>query len=99
MRISYDNDEIAGNHPLRAHLSLAVPLLIMDLQRQGGPTEHQIAEMRRRGIVSADYMLFGSEPGEAAELVTQLAEAIAVLAFAPGGIEVFGFKFVGGDQS
>lgn len=93
--IDYSKDEIVGSHPLPTHLAFAIPLLIAELERCGGPTEYQVSEARRRSVVNADYMQFGGAPGEAAELVTQLAEAIAILSFAPGGIEIFGLKFVG----
>jgi len=86
---------INDSHPLRAHLAFTVPFLIAELTRCGGPTEYQVAEAQRRGLGMSDHMLFGGEPGEAAELVTQLAEIIAILAFAPGGIEIFGLKFRG----
>jgi hypothetical protein len=44
------------------------------------------AELVSRG----DVLMFGGKKGEAAELFNRLANALAVLAFAPGGIKVFG---------
>lgn len=82
-------------HPLPHHLSFIVPMLIRQLEAVGGPTDYQIEEAQRRGIEMADDMLFGDELGGAAKLVTHLAEALAILAFAPGGVEIFGMRFVG----
>lgn len=83
------------SHPLPHHLSLIVPMLIRQLEAVGGPTDYQIDEARRRGIASADHMLYGGEPDEPAELVTRLAEALAIMAFMPGGVEIFEMRFVG----
>jgi hypothetical protein len=39
--------------------------------------------------------MFGSKkPGEAADIFNKVTDAIAVLAFCPGGVEVFGQRFV-----
>lgn len=84
---------------MRAFLSAAVPLRIMGMQENddGGPTREQIGACRP--IVTdlgerGDLLLFGShKKGESAELANGLAHAIAVLAFAPGGIDIFGMHF------
>jgi hypothetical protein len=41
-----------------------------------------------------DILLHGSEkPGECAAIFNRTAHAIAVLAFVPGGVELFGARF------
>jgi hypothetical protein len=81
-------------HPLEPFLSAAVPIYILQLKSQDGPTDYQIEQARKRGIANADHMMYRSEyPGEAAKLANNLAEVIASLAFAPGGIEIFGHRF------
>jgi len=82
------------NHPLTVFIGVAVPLYIMQLERQDGPTDYQVEQARKRGIANADYMMFhGGE--EAKGLADDLAEVIAILAFAPGGIDVFDYHFEG----
>jgi len=82
-----------ADHPLRIALSAAVPLLILELEARGGPSEldYGIAsafgqELAERG----DIWLFGGKKGEAADLFKKLAKSIAVLAFCPGGVTIFG---------
>lgn len=83
-------------HPLEPFILAAVPLYIMQLEAQDGPTDYQVEQARIRGIANADHMLCRNEyPGEAAELADCLAEVIAILSFAPGGIELFGHRFKG----
>jgi hypothetical protein len=84
---------------MRAFLSAAVPLRIMGMQENdsGGPTPEQIEACRfiaedlgERG----DLLLFGSpKKGESADLANKLAQSIAVLAFAPGGVDIFDMHF------
>lgn len=75
-------------------LSAAVPLRIMELQERGGPTD---TDMERAQQFSndlgqhGDILLFrGGKRGETAALFNGLAFSIAVLAFCPGGVKVFG---------
>jgi hypothetical protein len=42
----------------------------------------------------ADALQFGGKPGQAAPLFNQLVQAVAHLAFAPGGVEIFGEKYI-----
>ena len=93
---------------LAISLAAAVPLRIMVLQRQGGPTEMDWRNAVEFGSVLAekgDILQFGygkRQPREGepsvADLFNQLARAVAVLAFVPGGVRLFGMHFTVGDQ-
>jgi len=81
---------------LSAHLSLTVPLAIGDLQARGGPTKTDLEFAAAFGATLAhkgDVLLYRGKRGEAADLVSRLARALAVLAFQPGGVEIFGLCF------
>lgn len=81
-------------HTLPIALAAAVPLWIYELQARGGPGLDDWDEAREFSQVLAekgDKLLFRSEKeGETAELFNRLAKALAVLAFAPGGVRAFG---------
>ncbi|MFN8493161.1 MAG: hypothetical protein U0350_36495 [Caldilineaceae bacterium] len=76
-------------------LSAAVPLRIMAMQasEEGGPTKEQMERARKalddlgeRG----DVLQYGrGKQGEVAELANQLAQCVAILAFASGGVTAF----------
>ena len=90
---------------LAISLSAAVPLRIMEYERRGGPVE---ADFARAGEVSqllaekGDVLMYGykdkrtpkGEPS-VAHIFNALADAIAVLAFYPGGVRTFGMHFEG----
>jgi hypothetical protein len=80
------------DHPLRAHLQFAVPLILLEMQATGGPTEEDWSEMRRFGYEfgrhGGDNLLFGGEG--AGETAGRVAHAGAVLAHVPGGVTLFG---------
>jgi hypothetical protein len=84
---------------LPAFLEMAVPLEILRLRQEGGPTDADLE--RARTLVQpllerGDVLLFGrGKPGEAGALAGRLANAIAVLSFAPGGVRVFGQHWIG----
>ena len=78
-------------------MATAVPLHIMQLQDKGGPSDE---DMKKAQDVSdklgerGDVLLCGGgKKGECADLFNGTAHAIAVLAFVPGGIEIFGQHF------
>lgn len=75
-------------------LSAAIPLRIAELKAKGGPDDDDYERARQYSRTLAergDVLMFrGGKPGEAAELFNRLAEAVAVMAFAPGGITLFG---------
>lgn len=82
---------------LKLHLSAFVPLRILELQQQGGITDEDLAHVRsyQKDIAAhGDEILFRSpQPGQTATRINQLVDAIAVLAFCPGGITLFGMHF------
>lgn len=87
-------------HSLVPFLDCAVPLEIHALTMQGGPDGADIEAARAFGsdlALRGDVMLFsGGKPGEAGELASQTARSIAVLAFCPGGVTLFGRTWAAG---
>lgn len=86
-------------HQLTLFLECSVPLYIAALSDQGGPFDADIEAARAFGpelAARGDLMLYGGKPGEAAELAGGMARAIAVLAFCPGGVTVFGRTWAAG---
>lgn len=87
--------EFHSNHPLAIFLEAAVPLHIMELQRRGGPTEEDFQRVKEFGLQLAaegDALLFPVK-GKTAALANRLAEAVAIMAFVPGGTKVFGTRY------
>jgi len=80
-------------------LALAVPLLIAEMARRGGPADEdyaRVASYTNDLAYHGDDLLYASrKPGETSCRFQQVAEAIAVLSFCPGGIAVFGLHFDG----
>ena len=75
-------------------LEAAVPLRILDLQSRGGPTDSDYERARAFSAIlceKGDQILYASKkPGYTAYLFNELVQAIAVMAFQPAGIRVFG---------
>lgn len=80
---------------LRASLEMAVPLWIEELK--GLPYEMVLDRMRWCGQVVAekgDVIQFPSKKkGETAHAFSRLAEGLAALSFAPGGVTFLGLHF------
>lgn len=92
---SPDNHPAAPNGPLADALGAAVPLRIHMLVERGGPAAWEWSEAKEFGDVlgeKGDVLQYGKN-GEAAQLFNQMAKAIAVLAFVPGGVSVFGVHY------
>ena len=86
-----------SNEMLPIAMAAAVPLYVMQLQEKGGPDAD---DMKQAQAVSdklgerGDVLLFGGgKKGECAEMFNETARAVAVLAFCPGGIDIFGQHF------
>ncbi|GHO72121.1 hypothetical protein KSC_110130 [Ktedonobacter sp. SOSP1-52] len=90
-----ERSSVASSH-LAIALSAAVPLRVLGLYERQGPDENDLEAARQVGTLIAskgDVLLFGSQVrGETAKLFNHVAQALAVLSFAPGGI-CFGQHF------
>lgn len=82
---------------LTISLSTAVPLRIMEYKQRGGPTEEDRERTRAFAEVlgeKGDILQFrGAKKGETAAVFNGLADAIAVLAFCPGGVKFRGERW------
>lgn len=71
-----------------------MPLVIAEMKRRGGPTDTDVEWAREFAWTLAergDILLYrGGKKGESAEMFNATARAIAILAFSPGGIKLFG---------
>lgn len=77
------------NHPLYAFLECTVPLAIADIERRGGPDNADWEQARAFADTlgeQGDQLLYRDQA--TARLASQLARALAVLAFVPGGVTV-----------
>lgn len=83
------------NDLLILSLEAAVPLWIERLQAQPWSEVERRAQVAVDVVASkGDIILFrSSRKGETAEAFNRLAEGVAALSFAPGGVTVFGLHF------
>lgn len=90
-------DDLETQDLIRTHTAAVVPLLIRELEAQGGITEIHLSYISNH----ASYLgAHGDElqylvKGETAKAMDVLCEGLAVLAFAPGGIKFAGQHFEG----
>lgn len=86
-----------SNNNLMTMMQMAVPLHVLQLKEKGGPTASDMAKAEESsGMLGerGDVLLFGGgKKGECADLFNRTAHAIAVLAFCPGGVDIFGQHF------
>lgn len=85
-----------GADLLRMHLEFTVPMCLAEYQAQGGPTIRDYERARAFGIrlaAEGDQLLYRGKPGVAATLVAQLADALAILSYCPGGVTFLGTKW------
>jgi hypothetical protein len=82
-------------HHIRTFLQAAVSLCIREWQQYGPPQDWEFEKEKKRlgkALSSGgDDFLFGGRRGGA--YAAALAESVAFMAFAPGGIDVFGLHF------
>ena len=75
----------------------AVFLQVMELEKRGGPSAADMEKARETSDRLGDHgdilLHGGGRKGECADLFNRTAHAIAVLAYAPGGVELFGKHF------
>jgi predicted Rossmann-fold nucleotide-binding protein len=92
-----DNLIARFNDLLPGMMQMAVPIHIEELKKKGGPDEEDMKKAQEISAVlgeRGDILLYGGgKPGECADQVNRTARAIAVLAFVPGGITIFGSHF------
>ena len=83
-----------GADNLMLMMQMAVPLYIERLKEKGGPTPEDMKKAQETSDMlgeRGDVLLCGGgKKGECAELFNRTAAAIAVLAFVPGGVTIFG---------
>lgn len=86
-----------SNNNLMTMMQTAVPLHVLQLKERGGPTAEDMAEAQKTSDMlgeRGDVLLFGGgKKGECADLFNRTARAIAILAFVPGGVDIFGAHF------
>jgi hypothetical protein len=78
-------------------VAVSVPLRMAALQKKGGPSDldYELARSYSDDVASHgdDLIHRGDKVGETARLANGLAHTIAVLAFQPGGVRIFGYHF------
>lgn len=82
---------------IRTHTAAVVSLLIRELEVQGGITERHLSYVAGHASYLGQHgdVLQYLVKGETAKAMHKLCEALAVLAFAPGGVKFAGQRFVG----
>jgi len=79
---------------LQVHLALAVPIWIRhyaDFAISDSQRRSRAAELAIFIAEHGDNVLYqGAKPGETADAFNRLAEAIAIAAYQPGGVTIFG---------
>jgi hypothetical protein len=80
---------------LQTFLSAAVPLRIMEFQNRSWEELKPLALEASQVIAEkGDRILYrGQKKGETAKAVNKLAEGLAIMSFAPGGVKAFGLHF------
>lgn len=91
-----ENSPEEKNSLLSTMLQVAVPLRMREL-RQVGPTARRLQLERLRNSdlpYRLEYVLHrGPKEGDSARAFNDLATAIALLSFAPGGVSTFGTRY------
>lgn len=87
----------ADHEMLLVLLSIAVPPLIQEIERQGGINDAHLAYVSNHAhtLGSEGDALLYKVKGKTSKLFKVLAECLAVLAFFPGGVKFAGLHFVG----
>jgi len=89
------NQDAQKLHLIQCTLSALVPIAIIDLQQQGGPTDWHREQARAFGHVlgsEGDTLLYNVK-GKTGKNMGKFCEVLAILAFVPGGITTFGLHF------
>jgi hypothetical protein len=97
--LTIDGYDLGPNGELLAlALAAAVPLRIAEYERGLGPQDWD--RRRAKGFADVlaekgDVLQYGGKKGEAAALFNRLADALAVMAFQPGGVRFCGTRYEG----
>ena len=87
---------------LKDLMSVAVFLTIEQIRRRGGPSEEDMKKAQETSAILGEHgdilSCGGGKKGEIADLFNEVAHAISVLAFVPGGIRIFGMTFDAAEQ-
>ena len=78
---------------IKLFLDAAVPLRVLALQEQGGPTSEDSERISKHSSLlgeHGDALMFTSKKDLTAKVANAVTDSIAVLSFAPGGITLFG---------
>jgi hypothetical protein len=90
------------NEHLSEMLKMAVFFRVEELKVRGGPTAEDMKKAQETSDIlgeHGDILLHGGgKKGECAEIFNRTAHAVAVLAFVPGGVEIFGTRFEATDR-
>lgn len=81
---------------LSPSLSLGVYIEILNIQKKGFISDAMIEDAINSAeiiAVHSDVLMYDNQSGEAVKIFARLARAVAVLAFQPGGVEIFGQKY------
>jgi hypothetical protein len=85
---------------MRLTLEVGVPLRTHEIKTRNGPSDFDFERARQFGselAVKGDVLQYGSKrKGEAADLMANLIDAVAILAFLPGGIDFLGLHWEAG---
>lgn len=94
-RTRVEEVDLADEGLLKIALSAAVPLQIAELRGKPWSELQERAAAAAQVVASkGDLILFKSQKrGETAAAFNKLAEGIAICAFAPGGVKIFGLHF------
>lgn len=91
-----ENSPGTNGNLLPTMLQVAVPLRMREL-RQAGPTVRGLELKRLHDsdfVYRMEYVLYrGPKEGDSARAFNDLATAIALLSFAPGGVSAFGAHY------
>ena len=82
------------NFDLELFLDTSVSLRIFELKQKGGPTEDDFRRVQTYNLLLGEQGNFlwtkSKKKGQTAKVANAVADSIAVLSFAPGGVEIFG---------
>lgn len=86
-----------SSSPLAIALSAAVPLRVAEYRARGGPSAADYDRVRGNAELVASgsdgAMYRGNRKGHAAKVFAAIADALAVMAFCPGGVRFCGSRY------